>query len=218
MTTIIGKDIKCAVCGLKSEYLVLGSTNAFGSPDLDLRPPEMQRSTMETWVQECPGCGYCSEDVSEPVPDADEVITSDDYIRLDEEQQFPELARRFLKYACLISRENKLDIVLAHMWAAWVCDDEVDKIAEARSCRELAMQHLRSLQPYPDTEDGVMSAAIYIDMLRRNEKYQEAADMVQETLGFQSVDEVIKAVLEFQLDRCSQKDHKCYTVADAIGE
>lgn len=37
---------KCAVCGKESEQITLASTNTFGSPDLDLRPPEMKRSTM----------------------------------------------------------------------------------------------------------------------------------------------------------------------------
>ena len=56
----------CAVCGATHRYRILTSTNAFGSPDLDLRPPQMKRGTMPLWVQECPSCGYTAEDVSDP--------------------------------------------------------------------------------------------------------------------------------------------------------
>ena len=43
-TTLGRIDVTCTVCSAKSEQTVIGSTNAFGAPDLDLRPPEMQRS------------------------------------------------------------------------------------------------------------------------------------------------------------------------------
>lgn len=47
MTRIVPSKCKCAVCGAKSRYNVIASTNTFGGgPDLDLRPPEMERSTM----------------------------------------------------------------------------------------------------------------------------------------------------------------------------
>ncbi|MBR4908658.1 MAG: hypothetical protein IKZ43_06585 [Acidaminococcaceae bacterium] len=47
MTTMFRQKYKCAVCGAEQEFYGIASTNSFGSPDLDLRPPEMQRSTME---------------------------------------------------------------------------------------------------------------------------------------------------------------------------
>ena len=36
----------CAVCGALHEYRILTFTDAIGSPDLDLRPPQMKRGTM----------------------------------------------------------------------------------------------------------------------------------------------------------------------------
>jgi hypothetical protein len=57
MTTLYREKSRCAVCGIATEYTSIGSTNAFGSPDLDTRPPEMQRSTIFAWVQRCPECG-----------------------------------------------------------------------------------------------------------------------------------------------------------------
>ena len=56
MSTMCDFPRICAVCGAMHEYRILTSTNAFGSPDLDLRPPMMKRGTMHLWVQECPSC------------------------------------------------------------------------------------------------------------------------------------------------------------------
>ena len=218
MTTIFGKEIECAVCGLTNEYCVLGSTNAMGSPDLDLRPPEMQRSTMDTWIQECPECGYCSEDISEFVSNAAEIIASTKYKKLDQEQQFPKLARQFRKYACLIETENKLVSAMAHLRAAWVCDDTKGKHNEVRICRDMTIADMYSLLPYKDSENDVTRAAINVDVLRRAERYEDALGLIEELLSFQSVNDVIRTVLEFQRDKCSKNDHRCYTIAAAFGE
>jgi len=59
MTTLFPQKETCFVCGNTSEHTVIGSTNAFGSPDLDLRPPEMQRSTITHRVQRCPTRATC---------------------------------------------------------------------------------------------------------------------------------------------------------------
>ena len=34
---------KCGICGTFTKHMVMLSTNSFGSPDLDLRPPGMER-------------------------------------------------------------------------------------------------------------------------------------------------------------------------------
>ena len=61
MTTIGEVERTCALCGKTSEQMTLGSTNAMGAPDLDLRPSEMQRSTMYLWIEHCVHCGYTNE-------------------------------------------------------------------------------------------------------------------------------------------------------------
>jgi len=65
MTTIQKRTFKCTVCGIEERYNIVFSSSTLGSPDLDLRPAEMKRSTMEFWIQECPKCGYVSKTVSE---------------------------------------------------------------------------------------------------------------------------------------------------------
>ncbi len=55
MITIRDEEQICAMCGAKSTHRGIMSTNAFGSPDLDLRPPEMERSTMGSILRGCVG-------------------------------------------------------------------------------------------------------------------------------------------------------------------
>ena len=70
----------CYVCGKMSEQMVLVSTNQFGYPDLDLRPPEMERSTMDWWIEECPHCGYVAPDLSEKTAITKEWLNNGQYI------------------------------------------------------------------------------------------------------------------------------------------
>ena len=60
MTTIAEERLSCGVCGNESVHLVLNSTSSFGSPDLDLRPAEPQRSSISYTMHFCPSCGFCA--------------------------------------------------------------------------------------------------------------------------------------------------------------
>ncbi len=68
MTIIDQFEKKCQVCGKTSMHPVLMSTNSFGYPDLDLRPAPMQRDTMDTWLDECPHCGYVASSLEIKLP------------------------------------------------------------------------------------------------------------------------------------------------------
>lgn len=65
MTTTFPQTIKCAICGASNEVFVLGSTNSFGSPDLDLRPPGMARNNLPIEIQTCSNCGFSAHDISD---------------------------------------------------------------------------------------------------------------------------------------------------------
>jgi hypothetical protein len=80
MTTLHKQKIECAVCGTETEYTGIGSTSAFGSMDLDTRPPELERSTIFAWVQRCPECGYCASDVSQAPRHAASLVRSSEYV------------------------------------------------------------------------------------------------------------------------------------------
>ena len=80
MTIIRNFDQKCSVCAKSSPQPVLTSTNSFGYPDLDLRPPEMQRSTMGTWIHECPHCGYVAGSLEEESDISEDFLKGDEYL------------------------------------------------------------------------------------------------------------------------------------------
>src|SRR4051812_405512 len=63
MTDYSTKTLRCSCCDRTSAHDVLMSTNSSGSPDLDQRPPGMARATIESWLQECPFCGYVAADI-----------------------------------------------------------------------------------------------------------------------------------------------------------
>ena len=79
MTTYGFNKVSCSVCGAATKQQVLMSTNSFGPPDLDLRPAEMERSTMSCWLQECPNCGFVSNDLGKPEKGAQKVLTTERY-------------------------------------------------------------------------------------------------------------------------------------------
>jgi hypothetical protein len=66
MTLPYFDDVVCAVCGNKSVTDGLMSTNTIGPPDLDMRPAEMQRSTMGYWVDNCEKCAINLHEIAAP--------------------------------------------------------------------------------------------------------------------------------------------------------
>ena len=80
MTTFFREKLTCVICGSTSKHEILGSTNTYGSADLDLRPPEMHRSTMDYWVQECPFCGYVYSSIEKNVDKSNNTIPSKIYV------------------------------------------------------------------------------------------------------------------------------------------
>ena len=87
---------KCAICKAVNEYSVITSTNTFGGgPDLDLRPAEMQRSTMGAWVQVCPNCGYVSANISDKHHVTKTWLQSENYLTCDGIACAPDRAKAF---------------------------------------------------------------------------------------------------------------------------
>ena len=101
-----------------------------------MRPPEMFRSTMDSWVQCCENCGYCAPVISKGSSNAKNVIDSAEYITLKIDYVIPKLANHFLRWSIIAKSTGKLDEAgWASLHAAWVCDDH-DRVTDARHCRE----------------------------------------------------------------------------------
>ena len=217
MSTIRLIDDKCFICGEINTYKVIGSTNSFGSPDLDLRPPEMERSTMGLWIRECPVCGYISSRVSNPSTIRKEWLHTEKYLTCNGINFASDLAKGFYKYY-LISTEDKEveEAFFALLHAAWACDDEGDTV-KAKICRELAVPLAIEIdkESNDNTENSQVIGLIKADIMRRAGQYDE---MIEEYSNITYEDEIMCKVLAFEIEKAKLKDDRCYRVSDAVDE
>lgn len=217
MTTTIEVERTCAVCDATNSFPSIMSTNRMGVPDLDTRPPEMERSTITFWVQRCPDCGYCRSRIERGSKRMQEVIQSDDYLAQLDSEDLPEKANEFLCNA--IIAENRGDI-LSSAWAAihaaWICDDLRD-LEGSRKCRDQAIEILYG--HIDNIEDGELQSemiAVQCDLLRRNSRFEEASGMAR--IGLQKPpSENIQLVLKYQIHLAQQHEEDSHTM-DKAGE
>lgn len=140
MTEFLPVEVTCYVCKQASTQTPVVSYYNIGSPDLDTRPPEMQRSTLPHWVQVCPHCGYVASKVSEGTDATPQIIRSDHYRAQLTDSAYPELATRFLCWALVQEQQgNPIGAGWSSVHAAWASDDAGDAAAAAR-CRRRALQ------------------------------------------------------------------------------
>ena len=105
MTTTRDFDKKCAVCTKTSPQTVLMSTSAWGYSDLDLRPSEMQRSSMFAWLQECPHCGYVAVNLENELEVSSDLLKSNEYLTCEGYEFKSDLAKRFFKHSLISKAE-----------------------------------------------------------------------------------------------------------------
>ena len=219
MTTLLEEKTVCKVCGAEVEYTAIGSTNAFGSRDLDTRPPEMERSTIFAWIQRCPECGYCESDVSKCHRRSKEIIKKEEYEKQLNDPAFPELANSFLCQA-IINRESKdyAAATWALIQAAWVCDD-TERSGQAMACRQKAAEMLLFAEERGQRvadEDG-SSTAILVDLLRRSGQMDHARKAIADRRSSVTED-LITQILDFQSTLIENGDTSCHTIGEALGE
>ena len=236
MTTYFHEKRTCTLCGQNSEQLALGSTNTFGSPDLDLRPPEMQRSSMGQWIEECPHCGYAYKSIEGKVagintPEqlfahVDETPAlqlwrplSDEFRSWSDEASKPEhnLVRRFLTASKVAEIAGSADDAAHYaLCAAWAADDNNDQ-AMALICRDLAADFFRAIGLEADRPADIrtVNATRLTDVLRRARHWEEAIALSDQWLA-RELDVTIRAVLTFEREASLRQDGACYTIADAL--
>lgn len=217
MTTLYKERVCCSICGIEEEQTGIGSTNAFGSPDLDTRPPEMQRSTIHIWVQRCSGCGACARDLSKIDASAGDVIKNSDYSAQLKDLQFPELANSFICKSIIDEHAGDFkSATWALIYAAWVCDD-TGSAAQSITCRRRAATMLRKAEANGQevTKQPRASTAILIDLLRRADAFDEAVEVIGKTEGTASGD-VIAQVIRYQKRLIEAGGRDCHTIAEAL--
>lgn len=218
MTTIRKETVACSVCGSQSERTTIGSTNEFGSPDLDTRPPEMKRSTLFAWIHRCPDCGYCAPDITGACDGSSSIIRSERYLERLNNPEFPELANSFLAHALLTGNSGNFAAAgLATMHAVWVCDDIPEYCNRAAECRKAAARLLQTADEKGQLisqQHGVMTA-IRVDLLRRAGEFVEAGNLVA-THDTSSCDEIINRILAAQSTLIETEDTAAHTTEEAL--
>lgn len=215
MTMIMRKTKTCFVCKKDSDQAIIASTNAFGSPDLDTRPPEGKRSTMRCWIQVCPHCGYVASDISKEVSVNRTFLDSRAYRECDGNLFLSTLAQNFFRQHLLAKKEGNLQTsFFALLHAAWASDDN-NEIYGAIRCRKLAITQLEQWMATP--ERNVDDAALLLmkaDLLRRSRDFSAVIDQFE---GKAMEHPFHQQLIDFQVDRAKQEDAECYRIDQITG-
>ena len=213
MTTIETREVVCSICGVKSQHHDLTSSGEYGYRDLDLRPSEMFRSTMNMWLQECPSCGLVAPDLENSEPSDQVALVSDDYMRARSNRLMSPLARRFLCRAIIEAENNRPEVAFSQtLSAAWVCDD-AKQPADARILRLKAAAHLDGRWSLLQENRKLQ----LVDVLRRARRWAEA-DALMNSLESTKLDEakIGPGVVSLQRLLIGRRDDACYSVKDAL--
>jgi hypothetical protein len=209
MTTARDFDKKCAVCTETSPQTVLMSTSSWGYPDLDLRPSEMQRSSMFAWLQECPHCGYVAVDIENELDVPSDFLKSNEYMACEGYEFKSDLAKRFFRHS-LISKAkgDSRSQFFSLLHCAWKCDDAEDDLAV--EIRKLALNSIDKFDARSDDEKSNLKL-IKADLLRRSLQFDK---LISEFSDVAFDDEIKNEAIAFQLELVAKKDSACYTIED----
>ena len=213
MTQIHEIEEECSVCGETSEQLVLISTNSWGYPDLDLRPPEMQRSTMHVWIQECPHCGYVAGDLSDELEISKDYLKCEEYRTCEGNDFKSDLSKRFYKLHMIARESGDLESSFHSLRnCIWKCDDVQDELAVEMRKRavELANELIEK-----DIEDKDILILMKADFLRRSGQFDR---LVEEYENITLDDENSDRVLRYQIEKAKEQDDKCYTTEEIFAK
>ncbi len=207
MSSYARATVKCGNCRSKVEITKLLSTNAFGSPDLDMRPPEMQRSTMKTWVEECPKCKYVALDISKRPKFDTDYLKSERYLKCDGIEFKNNLSISFYRKAIIeMLTDDMTGAYCDVLCAVWACDDCND-LENAVKCRTY-MDSIYSELPKEKRED-ISFMVRHIDVLRRAGLFDKAVELCN---NVSCEEKLIVDIVRFQKEKALQKDCDAYTV------
>jgi hypothetical protein len=202
-------DVTCAVCSATSLLLAPAGVPEGASPDFDTRPGSPATPSMlETWIAECPRCGYCAEDLSSASEDAAEIVAGQEYKERLASNDLPVVARRFACYALLVEK--------AHLWcdagwiwlhAAWACDDAADE-EDGTYCRKMAIDRWKRGKELGQSfaEDLASEFAIVTDLYRRAGEFENAVVTCGEALDLEDIPGPIEQMLRRQMTLIQRRD------------
>lgn len=199
MTTLQEETKECAVCGNKSVHMEIISTKALGASDLDARPPEPERSTIQNWIQRCPTCGYCAPDISKGDKEMANIIQSPGYRKQLKSSDYPELANSFLCWTLIQEDESQYKIAgWTAVKAAWACDDAA-YVNAARECRKRAISLLEVARQKGQwfADNAGTEEAVIVDLLRRSGQFEHAIQICNKRLEM-NPDTFVKNIMNYQ--------------------
>lgn len=219
MTTFFQKQAKCAHCGATVEWAEVASTNAFGSMDLDMRPPPMERDTLEHDIQQCDACGFCSPTIDSGEGVDITQVGLPQYVSLASDDRFPLVARRFLAYAHMAkAKACHTRAAWASLRAAWICDDSGSPFRDsATTCRLAALEAIDRLHAEGKTfsPDMETDQTLRLDMLRRTGEFQSTIELAAR-LRAAGLPEILDRLAAFQAKQAANRSRKSYTVEQAM--
>lgn len=216
MTTTRQEQRKCLMCGNVSAHNIIQSNSAFGSPQLDTRPPAPEGWSIEFWVQRCPSCGYCAGDISEGKPELVRTVKCHHYRKQLQSPDFPELANTFLCSSLLKEEAGEYAVAgFACIHAAWACDD-VDRDTAAQECRKKAVAFLQKAREKGQryARQIGLEELLIADLLRRSRQFEDALSICEEGLR-RDPDKLISNILNFQIMLIKRSDSSAHTVAES---
>ena len=210
------QDVTCAVCGKTSRQVPPTSVPDDAPPDFDTRPGEPWGATLDTWIAQCPHCGYCAEDLSSAAPGTAQIVRSADYAERVGNDAYPWLARRFACYALIVEK--------AHQWAdagwvwlhvAWACDDAGDDEA-AIDARRLAIDRWKRAKELGESfaDDLATEFAIVTDLYRRSADFENATVTCAEGLDVEDIPAPIEQMLRRQMTFIQQRDTSRHSMTE----
>ena len=175
---------------------------------MDLRPSEMKRSSMFTWLQECPHCGYITVDIEDEPDVPADFLKNDDYLTCEGYEFKYNLAKRFYRHSLISKAEGDCrSQFFSLLHCAWACDDAEDDIAV--EMRKLALKSVDKFNLISSEKDNLK--LIKADLLRRSLQFDE---VIHEFKDITFEDELKDNVIAFQLELAAKKDSTCYTIED----
>lgn len=209
MTRIEEKKLRCAVCGKTFDGRILLSTNTMGPPDLDLRPAEMERSTLGTEINICPECHYVAYDITKEVSEKVRAfVYSDPEFQESYSSRSVQAYRNLMRIAVI--EEDYHRAFCAYLKAAWVGESRYS--SKPSSIRNEVLEFFQKYEDKLKFDDGTRFC-IKADLLRRTGHFEEVIKFVQST---RSSDELIENILAFEKYLAENNDVGCYTVGSAV--
>lgn len=204
-------DQTCAVCGQTSLQPVISSTSTLNYPDLDLRPAEMQRSSMFAWLAECPHCGYVATKLENELEAPADILKTDAYLTCEGNDFKSDLTKKFYRRHLISKAERDYGSeFLSLLHCAWICDDNDDELAI--EVRKMALNSIDKIDTESVEEKNNLQL-IKADLLRRSQQFDK---VINEFEDFILEDKVQNDIIIFQIELAMNRDSDCHTVEEVL--